>query len=155
MSPSQTANAGPPVAFSNFEGALIRRDVVERSGLPDTRYFISGDDSMYGMRAHFHARVIYANTLAVVKHLDSRTPRSSMGFYLQIRNRFLNFEHFRELGIPVSRLEFLLHTIKDALRDLAQILFHKKLRTKANAFAVWGGFFAGLRGDFGPPPWLR
>ncbi len=144
-----------PVAFSNFEGALIRRTVIERAGLPDTRYFIGGDDTMYGMRAHFHARVIYADTLAVVKHLHSLTPRSKMGFYLQIRNRFLNFEHFRSLGIPVSRTEFLLHTIKDGVRDWAQILTHKNLRTKANFFAVWEGFFAGLHGNFGPPPWLR
>ena len=85
------------VAFSNFEGALIRRNVIERSGLPDPRYFIGGDDSMYGLRAHFHARVIYADTLAVVKHLHSQTPRSKLGFYPQIRNRFLNFEHFRDL----------------------------------------------------------
>ena len=144
-----------PVAFSNFEGALIRRTVIERAGLPDSRYFIGGDDTMYGLRAHFHARVIYADTLAVVKHLHSLTPRSKMGFYLQIRNRFLNFDHFRQLGIPVSRTEFLLHTIKDGIRDWGQILTHKNLRTKANFVAVWEGFFAGLHGNFGPPPWLR
>jgi len=143
------------VAYANFEGALIRRLVMERAGFPDIRYFVGGDDTMYGLRAHFHARVIYVDFAAVIKHVHSLTPRSKMSFYLHIRNRFLHFQHFREMGIPVSRPEFVLQTLKVAILDTAQILRNKQLRTRANFQALWAGFFDGLHGTFGPPPWIK
>src|SRR5271167_2503152 len=47
------------VQYCNFEGALIRRMVIERAGLPDERYFITGDDTIYGYVASLYSSVIY------------------------------------------------------------------------------------------------
>jgi GT2 family glycosyltransferase len=53
----------------NFEGMLIRRDVVERIGLPDPRFFIVWDDAVYGWLAH------RATTCAVVDAFVLRRTR--------------------------------------------------------------------------------
>jgi len=58
-----------PVNYGCFEGALIRRFVVERIGPPDERFFIAGDDSIYGFLASFHTMVIYVNLVGIEKKI--------------------------------------------------------------------------------------
>lgn len=140
--------------FANFEGTLMRRVVVEKAGLPDERYFVGGDDTIYGFVVSLHARVIYANCLAMRK--DSiPAPRARMQYYMGLRNRFLHFEHLSKAGLPVSRGGLLAGVCRQAMRDLGEILRRPRRRKFSNLCAVFQGVWDGLRGRFGPPPWLR
>lgn len=140
--------------FANFEGTLMRRMVIEKAGLPDKRYFVGGDDTIYGFVASLHARVIYVNFTAMRK--DAAPPaRGRLQYYMTLRNRFLHFEHLSNAGLPVSKYGLLAGLWQQAAHDLFEILRYPSQRKPANFHAVLWGAFDGLRGRFGPPPWLR
>ena len=44
-----------------FEGMLVHRDIVEQIGLPDPRFFITWDDTIYGWLASRYTDVVYIN----------------------------------------------------------------------------------------------
>lgn len=142
------------VQYCNFEGALIRRIVIERAGLPDERYFIAGDDTIYGYIASLHASVIYVDYIGILKKaVVQDAPRSRLSYYLAVRNRFLNYEHMVKNGVPLSRGMFLLRAFMFACVNLAEGVRSKNNRGQ-NVRAASDGFLHGLRGRFGPPPWL-
>lgn len=151
------ANGKPwtSISYGNFEGPLIHRVVVDRIGLPDVRYFIGGDDTIYGFLASFHARVIYINQFGVIKRIVGSQSRSRLHYYLQNRNRFLNREHFESVGIRVPRRPFMVQTLVAMLENCKEIVRVPKQRKWANFKAVVQGFMDGWKGRFGPPPWLR
>jgi rhamnopyranosyl-N-acetylglucosaminyl-diphospho-decaprenol beta-1,3/1,4-galactofuranosyltransferase len=152
------ANGKPwvSVSYGNFEGPLINRKVVDRIGFPDIRYFIGGDDTIYGFLASFHVRVIYINQFGVIKRIPTTAPaRSKMQYYLHIRNLFLNREHFESVGLPVPRKWFLASTLLLLLGYCKEILTVPGQRRWANFKAAITGFLDGWNGRFGPPPWLR
>ncbi|HVT94540.1 MAG TPA: glycosyltransferase family 2 protein [Bryobacteraceae bacterium] len=140
--------------FANFEGTLMRRMIVEKAGLPDPRYFVGGDDTIYGFVASLHARVIYANCTAMRK--DSPPGRRArLQYYMGLRNRFLHFEHLSRAGLPVARGGLLAGVCRQAAQDLGEILRHSGQRNLSNLLAVFQGVRDGVRGRFGPPPWLQ
>lgn len=143
------------VSYGNFEGPLINRLVVDRIGLPDVRYFIGGDDTIYGFLASFQARVIYINHFGVVKRFPKSLPRSRLHYYLQNRNRFLNREYFQSVGVQVPRKPFLVLATMLMLEHWKEIVRTPSQRKWMNFKAVWDGFTDGRRGQFGPPPWMR
>lgn len=143
------------VSYANFEGALIKRLVIDRIGFPDVRYFIGGDDTIYGFLASFHARVIYINQFGVLKKIASFQQRSRLHYYLQNRNRFLNREHFESVGVKVPRKPFLVQSLMMVVEHLREILRVPSQRKWVNAKAVLDGFSDGRKGQFGPPPWMR
>ena len=55
--------------WGNFEGPLIHRSVVDRIGLPDARFFVGGDDSIYGLEASFRTNVIYVKECGIQRKL--------------------------------------------------------------------------------------
>ncbi len=140
-----------PVQYCNFEGAFIRRCVIDRIGFPDERFFISGDDTAYGLLASMHASVIYIDHIGIVKQI----PAATMGrnaFYLHMRNRFLTYDILRENGVPVSRGYFLLNAFRLAATYLGLAL--RTGKPWLNTAAVVEGLRDGLHRRFGRPPWL-
>lgn len=148
-------NAWISVSYGNFEGPLINRMVVDRIGFPDVRYFIGGDDTIYGFLASFHARVIYINQFGIIKRSGSIQARSKLQYYLQIRNRFLNREYFESVGVRVPRKQFLALAFVLLLDNCKEILTVPAQRKWVNFKAVVAGLSDGWKGRFGPPPWLR
>lgn len=55
------------VSVGCFEGMLIHRSVVEKIGFPDSRFFISWDDTIYGYLASKWTDVIYAAQLSLMR----------------------------------------------------------------------------------------
>ncbi len=53
------------VNYSNFEGPLIHRRVIDKIGVPDARYFMYGDDVIYGLLASFHTNLLYINETVI------------------------------------------------------------------------------------------
>ena len=151
------ANGKPwtSISYANFEGAFVRRCVMERIGFPDVRYFIGGDDTIYGFLASFHARVIYVDYIGVVKRVAMNQLKTRLHYYLQIRNLFLNYEHFRAVGVPVIHSIFLMQTLRTAVSYWSEIAHTPKQRTWVNARAVAWGLWNGLHGRFGAPPWIK
>ena len=91
-----------------FEGGLFRRNIVEQIGLPDPRFFIYWDDTMYGYRASKVTNptvvpdVILRRTreignwdIAGVRQLNST---SDMNRYHIMRNRGYMARYFMSFG---------------------------------------------------------
>ena len=142
------------VQYCNFEGALIRRVVIERAGLPDERYFIDGDDTVYGYIASLHSSVIYVDYIGIVKTAVVRSAsKGRMSYYLSTRNRFLTYEHMVKSGLQLSHRVFLWQSVILGLSKMMQAARSETHRAQ-NLRAVFEGFTDGLRGRFGPPPWI-
>ncbi len=142
------------ISYANFEGAFIRRSVIEKTGLPDVRYFIAGDDSMFGFLASLHARAIYVNFAGMAKEISLGKPQSRFYYYFALRNRFLNYEHFHNAGVPVSRKLFLMNTLFFTITLLREIALRPQERSWRNLKTVFQAFSDGMAGRFGKPAWI-
>lgn len=84
-----------------FEGMLVKREVVERIGLPAAEFFISWDDTVYGYQASLVTPVLYVNATTLRRKraaepltirpmgMRSKIKLSPMALYYFFRNRFL------------------------------------------------------------------
>jgi GT2 family glycosyltransferase len=142
------------VRVACFEGALVHRRVVEKIGYPDARYFIMGDDFMYGLRASFHTNVVYCDHFALERKFPPTPSFSKRAYYFGTRNRFLIYEDLRELGLAVPRFEFLFVLLADALRSAVGIATHRERRKLDNLRGLLLGLWDGLRGRTGRPAWM-
>ncbi|KGA94339.1 glycosyltransferase family 2 protein [Leptospirillum ferriphilum] len=82
-----------------FEGMLIHRSVVEKIGLPDKRFFLGGDDSVYGFLAHFHTPVLYLRDPRINKkkiYQVENNPIADRSIYYGMRNAFLMQRYLNE-----------------------------------------------------------
>ena len=138
------------VNYGNFEGALIHRRIVDRIGLPDVRYFMWSDDSMYGYLASFHTNVLYINHVGFHRVLPYRKKLERMGVYLLFRNRFLNYEYLTKQGLQISKASFWF----DLFRELIWCLRRPEGRQWALIQAMLVGIRDGHQGRFGRPSWL-
>jgi len=91
------------INFGCFEGMLIHRSVVDRIGFPDPRFFITGDDLIYGYLASKVTRNIYIRHACFVKHQSYKnvtgrisTRPSPISMYYDVRNRFLVFDYVKQ-----------------------------------------------------------
>ncbi len=150
------ANGKPwtSISYANFEGAFIRRSVIEKAGLPDVRYFIAGDDSMFGFLASLHARAIYVDFPGMAKEVLLGGPQSRFYYYFPLRNRFLNYQHFHNAGVPVSRTLFMINTLFYTVTLLREIASRPKERSWRNAKTVFQALGDGMAGRFGKPAWI-
>lgn len=110
--PIAKADLGPegfrPMNQLCFEGGMFSRRVVETIGLPDFRYFIYGDDAVYGYLAskHFPAAVVADVVLRrarVVSNWDIAGKRqlnstSDNNRYYIMRNRGFTARYLRVCG---------------------------------------------------------
>lgn len=145
------------VNYSNFEGPLIHRRVIDKIGLPDTRYFMYGDDVIYGLLASFHTNLLYVNHTGFKKDFGWSKAMDRMSYYFTFRNNYLTLEHLRAIGLHVSGTSMWICTIRNLLWCLRHILTQPGQRKWNNLTAVWQGLRDGMRGNFhqyGRPPWL-
>ncbi len=90
-----------------FEGALFRRSIVDKIGLPDPRFFIYWDDTIYGYLAS-----------KVCKQLNST---SDMNRYYIMRNRGHMARYFMDNG-DFHPMLFALGTAATAVKELIRII---------------------------------
>jgi len=86
-----------PISFVNtccFEGMLISRKIVEYIGFPDPRFFISGDDTIYGLLASQYTNVVLIESAILKKAKSSKDDMVPSPFYLYYQ--FRNFHLFEE-----------------------------------------------------------
>jgi rhamnopyranosyl-N-acetylglucosaminyl-diphospho-decaprenol beta-1,3/1,4-galactofuranosyltransferase len=141
--------------YGNFEGALINRSVIDKIGYPDERFFVGGDDMIYGYLASFHTNVLFAREVGFRRALPQAMVWSRMYYYLTPRNRFLTREHLRKRGAPVDNPAFWFSLLRMVLWFLRDAMRGFRPGWKQNAQAVILGLRDGYRGRYGRPPWIR
>jgi rhamnopyranosyl-N-acetylglucosaminyl-diphospho-decaprenol beta-1,3/1,4-galactofuranosyltransferase len=140
-----------PVRYANFEGPLIHRSVIDAIGLPDTRFFIAGDDMVYGLLASYHTVVAYVRTVIIRRQLSAPAYPSRLGWHLSIRNRFLIREHLRNCGVPITAPVFHLSTLLVFFWCIKTILQQPAPGKWKNITTVWFGLVHGFQGRYGRP----
>ncbi len=129
-----------------FEGMLIHRSIVDRIGVPDKRFFIAGDDTIYGFEASLHTTVIFVRD-AHIKKLIAFNPILSPRFvYYAVRNQLLIKDHLKRLNVLNKKLFFLHYWLfvlyvctKHTVRSRSLKIFWYALR----------GVYDGLCGNYG------
>lgn len=151
----ENGRAWIPVNYGCFEGALIHRRIVERIGFPDKRFFMQGDDQIYGYQASLHANVIYVNRIGFQRKLPFSAEMTENKCYLLFRNRFLTYEHLVRSALPMSRTAFW-------FQNFLLLIWYLRFTKPRHALIYWrnlrgmlAGLWDGARGRYGAPPWIR
>jgi rhamnopyranosyl-N-acetylglucosaminyl-diphospho-decaprenol beta-1,3/1,4-galactofuranosyltransferase len=121
----------------NFEGMLVHRDVVDRIGLPDPRFFIVWDDAVYGWLAHRVAPAAVVDEFVMrrarvvqQREVGSRNLNATSDLYRfhVMRNRALIYLYLREHG-ALHRLGFGLGTAYTFGKEVVRLLLvERKVR---------------------------
>ena len=122
-----------PVFATNvgcFEGMLISADLVRRIGLPDARYFINGDDEIYGWLASQLTDVMYVNDFVLqkvrpqkqidlgIRHLNDS---SDLSRFYSMRNRGHTAQYLSAHG-RYHRAGFALGTALTAAKEILRLI---------------------------------
>ncbi|MDB5188989.1 MAG: glycosyl transferase, family 2 [Candidatus Nomurabacteria bacterium] len=97
--PNLSFKNGKDFTFVNvgcFEGMFIHRDIVEKIGFPDKRFFIGGDDTMYGFSASLYTNVIFIKDAIINKLIPFGTVMKPTAFYYSLRNQFLVKDYLKK-----------------------------------------------------------
>lgn len=81
-----------------FEGMLVHRSIIDKIGFPDKRFFISGDDSIYGFLANRYTNVSLVRN-AIMDRMSYSYQEKISPFYIYylIRNYHLKAEYCKIL----------------------------------------------------------
>jgi rhamnopyranosyl-N-acetylglucosaminyl-diphospho-decaprenol beta-1,3/1,4-galactofuranosyltransferase len=104
-----------------FEGMLISRNIVLKIGLPDKRFFITYDDTIYGYLASLHTNVLYVKSAQLIRKKIKSDEKITPAFvYYSTRNKHLILDYIK-LYSPSSDLNKI--KVKYFINELKQILF--------------------------------
>ena len=133
-----------------FEGGLFRRNIVEQIGLPDPRFFIYWDDTMYGYRASKVTNpivvpdVILRRTreignwdIAGVRQLNST---SDMNRYHIMRNRGYMARYFMSFG-DYRPLMFGFGTLLTAAKEVIRLVMVDREHAKTGLVQIAKGWW--------------
>ncbi len=133
-----------------FEGGLFRRNIVEKIGLPDPRFFIYWDDTMYGYRASKvtnpivvpdvvlrRTREIGNWDIAGVRQLNST---SDMNRYHIMRNRGYMARYFMTYG-DYRPLLFGLGTMLTAVKEVIRLTMVDREHFKTGIVQIAKGWW--------------
>lgn len=116
---------GKAISFTNaacFEGMLVSRRVLEQTGLPDTKYFIGEDDTLFGVIASTYTNNAYVRDAIMHRQLPTVHTVSPWKTYYIMRNGFYLFTDVQSLlGFSKHRFDrakFILLRTVDLLRSL-------------------------------------
>ncbi len=132
-----------------FEGMLVAREVVDRIGMPDPRFFITWDDAIYGWLASKVTRVLYVDHFALERRRAQR--QIDLGFrhfndasdlyrFHTMRNRPLVKEYMKRGG-TYRPVWFALGSALVVIREAVRLLLVQ--HEVAGFAALWHGWRAG------------
>ncbi len=128
------------VNFACFEGMLIHRDIIDKIGYPDKKYFIIYDDTIYGLKASLFTNVIYIKDAIFIKKINKeKEPLSDMSIYYMMRNYFHRLDDI-ENTYNVKTTKYITIFLV-FLGFFIYILRHKKINSLKILFK---GFFDGI-----------
>lgn len=141
--------ADGPVFATNvgcFEGMLVSAGVVRDIGLPDSRFFINGDDEIYGWLASLHHRVVYVNEFVLrkvrpqkqidlgIRHLNDS---SDLSRFCAMRNRGHTAGYLRAHG-RFNPVGFAAGTALTAAKEILRLIAVE--RNLRGAGSLWRGW---------------
>ena len=141
-----------------FEGMLISAAQIRRIGLPDARYFINGDDLIYGWLASLDRPVAYVNDFVIrkvraqkqidlgIRHLNDS---SNLGRFTAMRNRGHTARYLQAHG-RFNRLGFGIGTLLTAGKELLRLVAVE--HTVKGSGRLWAGW-RGARRILRDPAW--
>ncbi len=134
-----------------FEGMFIHRDVVAEIGLPDPRFFIYWDDSVYGWLASQRTTAVIVNEFVLrrtreirqwdmgIRHLNASS--DAYRYYI-MRNRGYMKHYFKVHG-AYRPVRFALGTALTFAKEIIRLVFvERKVRGTSN---LWRGLGDGRR----------
>lgn len=111
---------GKEITYTNaacFEGMLVSKRIVNLCGLPDTKYFIGEDDTLYGIKTSAHTNNAYVEKSIMYRLLPPPKSLQPWKNYYLMRNKFYLFRDSIEfLNINISksiRFKFIMLRIID------------------------------------------
>lgn len=129
-----------------FEGMLLHADAVRGVGLPDSRFFLTWDDTIYGWLVSLQRPVVYVNEFVLhkvrpqrslnlgIRHLNDS---SDLSRYYVMRNRGLVAQYLR-LHHRYNRVGFALGTVLTMSKELLRLVgVEKTFRGSSRLFAGW------------------
>mgnify|MGYP003575011517 CR=1 FL=1 len=127
--------------IGSFEGMLISRDIVEKIGFPDKRFFIAHDDLIYGYLAHQFTNVaVIADAVIDRQQVNKSSASIYSYFYYTNRNLWILEEYLNRENNELRRYRnrrVVWHFIYEAYKVLRLNEFNNKpkaLKTLLKAF---------------------
>ncbi|GAA1946157.1 glycosyltransferase [Microbacterium deminutum] len=134
-----------------FEGMFIHRDIVQQVGLPDPRFFIYWDDSVYGWLASRKTTAVIVDEFVLrrtreirqwdmgIRHLNASS--DAYRYYI-MRNRG-HMKHYFKVNGSYRPVRFLLGSVLTFAKELVRLVFvERKVRGTSN---LWRGVRDGRR----------
>jgi rhamnopyranosyl-N-acetylglucosaminyl-diphospho-decaprenol beta-1,3/1,4-galactofuranosyltransferase len=148
-----------------FEGMFIHRDIVQKVGLPDPRFFIYWDDSVYGWLASRQTTAVIVDEFVLkrtreIKQWDMGTRHlnaSSNAYrYYIMRNRGHMKHYFRTHGAH-RPLRFAIGTFLTFAKELIRLVaVERTVRGTSNLWRGWrDGITVARDRSWSPMPPLR
>jgi glycosyltransferase involved in cell wall biosynthesis len=128
-----------------FEGMFIHRDIVAKIGLPDPRFFIYWDDSVYGWLASLQTTAVIVDEFVLrrtreikqwdmgIRHLNASS--NAYRYYI-MRNRAFIKHYFKEQG-AYKPVRFALGSALTFSKELIRLVFVE--RTVRGTSNLWRG----------------
>jgi glycosyltransferase involved in cell wall biosynthesis len=126
-----------------FEGMFIHRDIVEQIGLPDPRFFIYWDDSVYGWLASRRTNAVIVDEFVLkrtreirqwdmgIRHLNASS--DAYRYYI-MRNRGHMQHYLKEHG-AYRPVRFWLGSVLTFAKEVIRLVFvERKVRGTSNLF---------------------
>ncbi|KRB36246.1 glycosyltransferase [Microbacterium sp. Root180] len=126
-----------------FEGMFIHRDIVSQIGLPDPRFFIYWDDSVYGWLASRRTTAVIVDEFVLrrtreirqwdmgIRHLNASS--DAYRYYI-MRNRG-HMKHYFKVNGAYRPVRFWLGSVLTFAKELIRLVFvERKVRGTSNLF---------------------
>lgn len=146
--PNTSFKNGKDFTFVNvgcFEGMFIHRDIVSKIGFPDKRFFIGGDDTIYGFLASLYTNVIFIKEAVINKLIPFGTVMKPIPLYYAIRNQFLIKEYLKKYNLLNKQLFYIYLFIYIVYATVKQTIINKSIVTP---FYIFKGVIHGFMGRF-------
>ncbi|NEX19687.1 glycosyltransferase [Thiorhodococcus mannitoliphagus] len=128
-----------------FEGMLVSASILAKVGLPETDFFVYGDDGLFGLKASFHTTVIYVQSARLSKKIKPGSAYSPFKIYYDLRNRFMMRRKLAQI-IYVPRYTRYLFILFILLLTIAYLRTAFSPRTCQAAFFAWKDGLGGITG---------
>lgn len=126
-----------------FEGMFIHRDIVTQIGLPDPRFFIYWDDSVYGWLASQKTTAVIVNEFVLrrtrevkqwdmgIRHFNASS--DAYRYYI-MRNRG-HMRHYLKVNGALKPVRFWMGSFLTFAKEIMRLLFvERKVRGTSNLF---------------------
>ena len=141
--------------YACFEGFLIHRSIIEKVGFPDKRFFMNGDDLIYGFLVSRYTSILYLNEAKLIKQIYKIQKSHFLGLttdfqnpvhlYFNARSHFLKNFYFLQSGVSNKAILYL-STLLKFIKLYIQVLFF--FRTKSHHIRFFQGLYDGITSNW-------